>query len=228
MTATQLAGRGLSYRRAGQAILDGVDVQATGGRTLVVCGPSGAGKSSLLAVLGGLIPPTSGVVTLDDSPVAPGAHALRARMAIVLQGYGLVSALTARENVAITLQARGLPREQIRQRAEEALADVGLAEVAGHLIEDVSGGEQQRVAVARALAVQPDVLLADEPSSEVDAESRERIIDLLCATARTGGVVVIASHDPDVVARGDDVLELDAGRLVRGSARLRREESDGQ
>jgi heme ABC exporter ATP-binding subunit CcmA len=214
MTVERLVGRGLFFERAGQAILDGVDVEARAGRILAVCGPSGAGKSSLLAVLAGLLAPTAGAVTLDDTPVRAGDHGVRRRLAMVLQGYGLVSALTARENVAITLQARGLPRPEVRQRATEALADVGLAEVADHLIEDMSGGQQQRVAVARAMAVRPEVLLADEPTSELDAENRERITELLCATAHAGGIVVLASHDPDVIARGDDVLELDAGRVV--------------
>jgi putative ABC transport system ATP-binding protein len=209
-----LTGIQLHYEVAGQAVLDGVDVRAEPGRMLAVCGPSGAGKSSLLALLGGLLAPSGGSISFDGVAVRVGDPALRRRVALVLQGYGLVTALTARENVAITLQAHGLARDDVRNRTETALADVGLVEVADHLIEDMSGGQQQRVAVARALAGAPDVLLADEPTAELDAENRERIIDLLAAAARAGSVVVIASHDPDVVGRCDDVLELDAGRVV--------------
>jgi putative ABC transport system ATP-binding protein len=185
---------------------------------LAVCGPSGAGKSSLLSVLGGLLAPSGGAVSLDDAPVRVGDLALRRRVALILQGYGLATALTARENVAISLQARGVPRDEVRRRTETALAEVGLAEVADHLIEDMSGGQQQRVAVARALVAAPDVLLADEPTAELDADNRERIIDLLAGVARAGSIVVIASHDPDVVERCDDVLELDAGKVVAPAA----------
>jgi ABC-type lipoprotein export system ATPase subunit len=209
-----LTGSGLRYEIGGRAILDGVSVNAQASRLLAISGPSGAGKSSLLALLGGLIAPSAGSVTLDDDPVKAGDEAVRLRITMVLQGYGLVSALTARENVAITLQARRVSRDDVRRRTEEALADVGLAEVADHLIEDMSGGQQQRVAVARALVARPDVLLADEPTAELDAENRERIVDLLVRLGRAGAIVVIASHDPDVVGRCDDVLELDAGRVV--------------
>jgi ABC-type lipoprotein export system ATPase subunit len=213
-----LVGTGVRYEVAGRAILDGVDVRAEAGRMLAVCGPSGAGKSSLLSVLGGLLAPSGGAVSLDDAPVRVGDLALRRRVALILQGYGLATALTARENVAISLQARGVPRDEVRRRTETALAEVGLAEVADHLIEDMSGGQQQRVAVARALVAAPDVLLADEPTAELDADNRERIIDLLAGVARAGSIVVIASHDPDVVERCDDVLELDAGKVVAPAA----------
>jgi ABC-type lipoprotein export system ATPase subunit len=212
MTATTLMGTALRYEVDGRAVLDGVDLQVNAGRLLAVRGPSGAGKSSLLALLGGLLPPAAGRVTLDGAPVAD--RGTRLRLAMVLQGYGLVTALTARENVAVALQARGVPRAEVRRRTAAALADVGLTEVAEHLVEELSGGQQQRVAVARALAVAPDVLLADEPTAELDAENRERVVDLLEAVARAGSVVVIASHDPDVVERCDDVLTLDAGRVV--------------
>ena len=214
MTAHRLTGSGLSYEVGGRLILDTVSVNANSGRLLAICGPSGAGKSSLLAILGGLLAPSTGSVALDDSPVSVGDQAMRLRISMVLQGYGLVSALTARENVAVTLQARRAARDDVRRRTDEALADVGLAEVADHLIEDMSGGQQQRVAVARALVARPDVLLADEPTAELDAENRERIVDLLVRLGHAGAIVVIASHDPDVVGRCDDILELDAGRVV--------------
>lgn len=216
MTAQRLTGSGLRYEVRGRTVLDAVSVNANAGRLLAVCGPSGAGKSSLLALLGGLLVPSGGAVALDDVPVRAADH-MRLRISMVLQGYGLVSALTARENVAITLQARRASRDDVRRRTGEALSDVGLAEVADHLIEDMSGGQQQRVAVARALAAHPDVLLADEPTAELDAENRERIIDLLVRLGQAGAIVVIASHDPEVVGRCDDVLELDAGRVVTTS-----------
>ena len=209
-----LSGRELTYRVDDRTIVDAVDVDAQPGELLAVCGPSGAGKSTLLTMLGGLIAPEHGEITLAGTPVRVGDFELRRRIAVVLQGYGLVTALTGRENIAITLQARGATREQVRERTAEVLEQVGLSDVADHLIEDMSGGQQQRVAVARALVGSPEVVLADEPTAELDAENRERIVALLAEHARSGAIVVIASHDPDVIASCDNMLELDAGRVM--------------
>jgi len=222
VSAQHLVGAGLSYTVADRAIIDTVNVTAGAGRLLAVCGPSGAGKSSLLGLLGGLLTPSAGTVSLDGRQIRPSDARVRRSIATVLQGYGLVSALTARENVAISLQARRAPRGEVRQRTDEALEQVGLADVADHLIEDMSGGQQQRVAVARALAMAPEVLLADEPTAELDAENRERVVDLLVRLGRSGAIVVIATHDPDVIDRCDDVLELDAGRVVSEGPAVRR------
>jgi len=134
--------------------------------------------------------------------------ALRRRFGLVLQGYGLVAALTARENVAVVIQEARLPRAEVRSRVEAVLQRVSLGPVADHLVEDLSGGQQQRVAVARALVTDGDVVLADEPTAELDADNRGLIVSLLVERARTGTVVVIASHDPDVVDACDDVLDL--------------------
>jgi putative ABC transport system ATP-binding protein len=209
-----LTARGLTYTVGDRIIIDDVDVDARGGRLLAVRGASGAGKSTLLALLGGLLPPETGAITLDDLPVRVGDPWLRRRIAFILQGYGLIGALTGRENVAIPLQSGGGARDEVRERTAAVLEQVGLADVADHLTDEMSGGQQQRVAVARALAAAPDVLLADEPTAELDADNRERIVALLVAHARAGAIVVIASHDPDVVARCDDVLALDSGRVV--------------
>jgi putative ABC transport system ATP-binding protein len=216
-----LAARDLGYRVGHRTILDGVDLDAPAGQILALCGPSGAGKSTVLALLGGLITPDRGTVVLGDAPVRAGDPALRRRIGLVLQGYGLVTALTGRENIAIALQTRGVDRAGVRERTDLVLDQVGLTDVADHLIEDMSGGQQQRVAVARALVAAPEVLLADEPTAELDAENRERIVALLIAHARTGAVVVIASHDPDVVEVCDATLELDAGRVVAPDTTVR-------
>lgn len=222
MSAREIVGDALRYRIGDRPILDDVTVRAVAGQLLAVRGPSGAGKSTLLALLGGLIAPAGGTVNLDGAPVVVGDLTLRRRVGLVLQGYGLVTALTARENVAITLQAKAITRGEVRSRTAEALADVGLTDVADHLVEDLSGGQMQRVAIARALVVSPDVLLADEPTGELDADNRTKMIDLLEASARGGAIVIIASHDPDVVERCDAVVTLDAGRLlVPGGAKHR-------
>jgi ABC-type lipoprotein export system ATPase subunit len=204
-----LTGSDLRYAVGDRTILEGIAVQASSCRVLAVRGPSGSGKSSLLAILGGLVAPSGGTVRLDGARVTPSSGvAVRRRFGFVLQGNGLVAALTARENVAVVLQAARVPRAQVRSRVQAVLERVGLAPVAEHLVEDLSGGQQQRVAVARALVTAADVILADEPTAELDADNRGLVVSLLIERARTGAAVVIASHDPEVVDACDDVLDL--------------------
>lgn len=204
-----LTATDLSYAVGDRAILEGISLEASSGRVLAVRGPSGSGKTSLLGVLGGLIAPSAGSVTLDGVSVTPRSDlALRRRIGLVLQGNGLVAALTARENVAVVLQAAGVPRAEVRERVQGVLERVALGTVADHLVEDLSGGQQQRVAVARALVTDADVFLADEPTTELDADNRALIVSLLIERARSGAAMVIASHDPDVVEACDDVLDL--------------------
>jgi putative ABC transport system ATP-binding protein len=206
-----LTASDLRYVAGDQTILDGVSLRASSGQALAVRGPSGSGKSSLLAILGGLVAPSSGTVTLNGAAVTPDSDVtMRRRFGLVLQGYGLVAALTARENIAVVLQAAGVLRAEVSSRVQAELERVGLALVGDHLIEDLSGGQQQRVAVARALVTAADVFLADEPTAELDAENRGLIVSLLTERARAGAAVVIASHDPDVVDACDDVLDLAA------------------
>ena len=203
MTAA-LTGSGITYARGGRTILDGVDVAVRPGERLAITGPSGAGKSTLLAILAGLEAPDSGTVKLGDDVVRPGAGpALRRRFGIVFQGYGLLSLLTAAENVELVLAARKVSPRAARARAAEMLTAVGLGPRAEHLVEELSGGEQQRVAIARALAAETEVILADEPTAELDAENRERILALLLGAADRGATVLVATHDPDVWDRCD-------------------------
>lgn len=204
-----LAGTELRYAVDGRTIIDGISIQASSGRVLAVRGPSGSGKSSLLSILGGLIAPSGGTITLDGEPVTPRSDLRRRRrLGMVLQGYGLVTALTARENVAVVLQAAGVPPVEVRAGVQAVLERVNLAPVTDHLVEDLSGGQQQRVAVARALVTAADVILADEPTAQLDADNRGLIVSLLVERARSGAAVVIASDDPDVVAACDDILDL--------------------
>jgi putative ABC transport system ATP-binding protein len=213
----ELVGENLRYRVGRRVIIDGASLRAGAGRLTGIRGPSGAGKSTLLALLGGLLRPEEGAVRLDGSAVRVGDLALRRRVGLVLQGYGLVSALTARENVAVPLQARRMGRAEVRRRTAAALDAVGLTDVAGHLVDELSGGQQQRVAVARALAGQPDVLLADEPTGELDADNRARILGLLGDIAHAGAIVVVASHDPDVFESCEATVDLEAGRVIAAS-----------
>ncbi|MGH7777870.1 MAG: ABC transporter ATP-binding protein [Candidatus Dormibacterales bacterium] len=209
----ELVARCVSYRAGGRLILDRVSVAAVAGRALAVTGPSGSGKTTLMLILAGLLAPAEGVVLLDGAPLRVGG-AVRKEFGIVLQGYGLVPVLSALENVALPLQDRGLSRGEVKARSAAALAEVGLSALADHLAEELSGGQQQRVAVARVLAASPLVLLADEPTSELDAENRVLMMGLLLSQARAGKTVVIASHDPEVADSCDMRVRLADGRVV--------------
>lgn len=188
-------------------ILDDVELRAQAGETVAVTGPSGSGKTTLMLVLAGLLNPSRGRVLLDGFPV-PGGEAGRRLYGVVLQNHGLVAVLTAAENVALPLQAMRIPKAEVAQRTSEALSAVGLDENSDHLVQDLSGGQQQRVAVARALAGDPPILLADEPTSELAADFRSIVLKLLSEHARKGRIVVIASHDPEVLEASDRILRL--------------------
>lgn len=190
-----------------------VGLAVPAGGFLAVTGASGAGKTTLLLALAGALRPTRGQVVHAGTAVTDRHRAAAAGIALVPQGNALVSTLTGRENIVLALLALGVPAGQAGPRADAALADVGLADWAGHLVEEYSGGQQQRVAVARALAAEPAVLLADEPTSDLDAANRERVIALLRARARAGAAVVMTTHDPEAAAHADRVVHLDEGRL---------------
>jgi putative ABC transport system ATP-binding protein len=205
---TILEARGLRYERDGRVILDGVGFVVGPGESVAVMGPSGSGKTSLLALLAGLAEPDAGDVRIDGRKVDPRSHA--DEVAVVLQGYGLVSLLTAAENVEAALRAAGRPVEQVREAAAEALDAVGLAGHEDQLIEELSGGQQQRVAVARALALRPQILIADEPTAEQDKTSRELVLARLFEVPHRDGSLVLATHDPEVAERCDMVVVLRA------------------
>jgi putative ABC transport system ATP-binding protein len=203
----------IEYARGGRIILDGASLAASGGEMLAVVGPSGSGKSSLLAVLAGLERPDTGRVLADGDPLDVGDVDRRSAFGLVLQGYGLLTLLTAAENVEVALQARGVTGEEARARAAEALAAVELTAVADKLVEKLSGGQQQRVAIARALVTRPRLVLADEPTAELDHDAQDVVFAALTAAASAGAAVVIATHDPVIAARCQRQLRLREGRL---------------
>ena len=208
-----LVAEGLRCVRGGVTVVDDVSLTVAPGQMMAVSGPSGSGKTTLLSLLAGLSAPESGTVTFAGSPVVAGA-ALRPEIGIVLQGYGLVPVLTASENVEVALQARAVPPEDVAEGAEHALERVQLVGMGNRLVERLSGGQQQRVAVARTLVVRPALLLADEPTSELDEVTRDHVVRELREEARRGAVVVLATHDPDVMAACDWSVRMVAGRIV--------------
>jgi putative ABC transport system ATP-binding protein len=181
------------------------------GGMLAVTGPSGAGKSSLLWALAGAVP-YAGTVEVGGVPVGDRAAAAALGIALTPQGNGLPSFLTAEENVLMPLLAAGVADAPARTRAALALLD--LEQSATHLVDELSGGQQQRVALARTFAGTPAVILADEPTSDLDGTNRQRVIDALRAEAAAGAVVVMATHDAEAAAELDAELRLEDGHVT--------------
>ena len=213
MSEKTLVARGIGVAGPAAPLLDDVSVEAVPGRILAVTGSSGSGKTTLLSVLGGLLRPTSGEVSYGGEPVGTRHGEPRRGTACVLQTYGLVPSLTAEENVAVALRATGASPQEALRRSVASLDRFGVADLAERLISELSGGQLQRVAVARALAVEPEVLLADEPTSELDEANRDLVVAELRREADRGAVVVVATHDPEVADLCDHELHLVEGRV---------------
>jgi len=202
-------------------ILKDIDLTLNGGEVAAVVGPSGSGKTSLLMVLGGLERATGGSIALDGTPITAMnedqlAIVRRKTLGILFQNFHLVPSMTALENVALSLEIAdaGTPWRSIRDRAAAALEDVGLGERLTHLPSALSGGEQQRVGLARAMVTGPKLLLADEPTGNLDQETGARIIELMFGLARTkGAAVLLITHDPALAAKADRQLHMNQGRL---------------
>jgi putative ABC transport system ATP-binding protein len=198
-------------------VLRNVSVRVEPGRILAVTGPSGAGKTTLLSVMAGLLRPRQGTVNVDGTQLRDRDHAVAQRVVLVPQDNGLAAILTAAENVQVALIAQGASPAEARRRMVEAMERLGLPGQADQLVEELSGGQQQRTAIARGLALAGDVLLADEVTSELDAQNRQKVLDLLRGEAARGAAVVFATHDPEAAAACDAELHLVDGRaeLVR-------------
>lgn len=197
-----------------RTLLDDVTLECRAGELTALSGPSGSGKTTLLSVAGGLIEPTSGTTSYADASMWLGTGDPRPEVAFVLQVYGLVPILSALENVSVALRARGFKPAEADERAEEALARFHIADLGDRQVEELSGGQMQRVALARGLGVGAGVLLADEPTSELDEGNRGLVLDELRKEAERGAVVVVATHDPAVADACDRHYVIDEGRLV--------------
>ena len=218
-----------TYTSAGRplTVLDGIDLEVRDREILAIVGPSGSGKTTLLGLLAGLDLPTAGSVTLDGQSLTDLSEDDRARLraakvGFVFQTFQLIPTLTALENVQvpIELQADGRGARAALQRAAELLDRVGLRERAHHFPAQLSGGEQQRVALARAFANEPRVLMADEPTGNLDAETGGGVIDLLVGLNREAGTtLLLVTHDAELASRADRVVRLGRGRILSDTGR---------
>jgi len=218
-----LRARGLrkQYGREGGLVraVDGVDLDVAAGRTLAVMGPSGCGKSTLLHLLGGLDRPTAGELFFEDRRVdqlseRALAQLRRHEIGFIFQAFQLLDELTAQENVELpALLARSSPR-QVRRRARQLLEQVGLGERVSHLPSALSGGQRQRVAIARALVNEPTVILADEPTGNLDSAATLEVLRLFGALRAEGSTLVVVTHDERVAATADRLISMRDGTFA--------------
>jgi putative ABC transport system ATP-binding protein len=202
--------------------LAGIHLEIQQGEYVAIAGPSGCGKSTLLAILGLLDTPTEGQYTLNGNHVANLSLSERARVrnreiGFIFQSFNLIGDLTVFENVELPLIYRGMKSAERRERANAALERVGMAHRSKHLPSQLSGGQQQRVAVARAVGGQPSILLADEPTGNLDSKNGEAVMDLLRELHRQGATICMVTHDPRYAAHADRSVHLFDGRIVEES-----------
>jgi ABC-type lipoprotein export system ATPase subunit len=207
--------------RARRQVLQGVSLSIEQDEVVAVLGRSGSGKSTLLHLLGGLDQPDQGVITLAGERLTGRSSRALARLRLrhvgfVFQQFQLIEECSGAENVLLPTRLPGAPRGGAR-RAAELIEELGLSEVAGHLPHELSGGEQQRFALARALVNEPELILADEPTGSLDGENGAAVLELL--RSLRGRAVVIVTHEPDAAAIADRVLQLSEGRLMAPAAR---------
>ncbi len=199
--------------------LSSIHLDITKGEYVSVSGPSGCGKSTLLSILGLLDSPTQGSYLLDGKPVDKLTLSERARIrnreiGFIFQSFNLIGDLTVFENVELPLTYRGMKSAERKQRAAEALEKVGMSQRAKHLPSQLSGGQQQRVAVARALAGNPLILLADEPTGNLDSKNGEAVMHLLADLHREGSTICMVTHDPRFAKHAEREVHLFDGKVV--------------
>ncbi len=203
--------------------LAGIHLDIQKGEYLSIAGPSGCGKSTLLAILGLLDSPSDGTYVLNGKPVQNLKLSERARIrnreiGFIFQAFNLIGDLTVYENVELPLTYRGMPSAERKKRVHEALERVGMSHRVKHYPSQLSGGQQQRVAVARALAGDPSILLADEPTGNLDSANGEAVMDLLRELHRGGATICMVTHDPRYARYADRNIHLFDGRIVEESS----------
>ncbi len=205
--------------------LDNVNIEIYKGEYIAIAGPSGCGKSTLLSILGLLDTPSQGEYSLQNQPVTNLKPAQRARVrnreiGFIFQSFNLIGDLTVFENVELPLTYRGMRTAERRQRVVEALERVGMGHRAKHLPSQLSGGQQQRVAVARAVAGDPAILLADEPTGNLDSKNGEAVMELLAELHRTGATICMVTHDARYASHAKRTIHLFDGRVVEESVAM--------
>ena len=200
--------------------LSGIHMDIKKGEYVSIAGPSGCGKSTLLSILGLLDTPTDGSYVLNGRPVQGLTLPERARIrnreiGFIFQSFNLIGDLTVYENVELPLTYRGMPANERKQRVTDALEKVGMGHRAKHLPSQLSGGQQQRVAVARALAGSPAVLLADEPTGNLDSKNGDAVMELLHSLHRAGSTIVMVTHDARFARNADRTIHIFDGRVVQ-------------
>ena len=204
-------------------VLMGINLELHRGDYLALMGPSGSGKSTLLNLVAGLDRPTSGTVTVCGESLEKTSESKLARwrsrhIGFIFQLYNLIPVLTAYENVELPLTLTQLPRRERKEHVEAALQVVGLSDRADHFPRQLSGGQEQRVAIARAIAADPTLLVADEPTGDLDAKSAAEVLDLMERLNREfHKTIIMVTHDPDAADRAKQVLHLHKGVLVEGT-----------
>jgi len=199
--------------------LAGIHLEIRRGDYFSISGPSGCGKSTLLSILGLLDSPSEGEYTLNGKPVQELTHRERARVrnreiGFIFQAFNLIGDLTVYENVELPLTYRGMPSSERRKRVQESLEKVEMAHRMKHYPSQLSGGQQQRVAVARALGGQPSILLADEPTGNLDSRNGEAVMELLRGLHQEGATICMVTHDPRYAQYADRTIHLFDGRIV--------------
>jgi putative ABC transport system ATP-binding protein len=211
----------------------GVDLRVRRGEFLAIMGPSGSGKSTLLSLLGGIEPPTSGHILLEGVDLATlnddqRTLLRRKRVGFIFQLFNLLPILTARENVALPLELDAVPAAEAKRRASEMLEMVGMSSRSDHVPGALSGGEQQRVAVARALAIQPAILLADEPTGSLDRANGQRLMKLLRRLVdQNRQTMVVVTHDAAVASQADRLLHFCDGQVADADDSPLQDAADG-
>ena len=205
--------------------LSGIHLSIGAGEYVAITGPSGCGKSTLLSILGLLDSPTDGSYTLQGEDVSDLTAAERAKIrnrqvGFIFQSFNLIGDLTVYENVELPLTYRGMKASERKRRVGDALERVGMAHRAKHLPSQLSGGQQQRVAVARALVGEPSILLADEPTGNLDSKNGEAVMELLRELHRAGATICMVTHDPRYASHADRTIHLFDGRVVEESVEM--------
>ncbi len=213
--------------------LDGVSLDIQPGSFTVIMGPSGSGKSTLLYLIGGLDWPTSGSITVADDQIEKMdenalAEFRRNRVGFIFQSFNLVSSMPAEENVGFPLRFSGVPRSNRKTRAQAVLAQVGLSDRTSHKPTELSGGQQQRVAIARALINDPPLILADEPTGNLDSHSGFTIMKLLADLNKAGKTVIVVTHDSRMRQFATDTIHLLDGKVVTEEEFIKATESLSQ